>query len=144
MPVLKLLLSLLCLTIPARGDLQGDSILEKARIEGIVNIAGNQMITNKLVLEAFKKKYPFIKVNVIDFEFINAKYRFYHLFESDSPSERGDVILRAEDKDLEEWIKNGWLAKLSEMPFWAQRPMSEERSPYYAYYVGMKIGRAHV
>jgi ABC-type Fe3+ transport system substrate-binding protein len=140
----RLILISLLLLAPffARAETEAE-LVQKARAEKVVNVAGNQMLTNKIVVAAFRKKFPFLHVHVIDFEAINAKYRFYHLFESDTPGERGDVVLRAADKDLDEWIGHGWLAKIDDLPLWPERSIEDAKGPYYAYYVGMVHGLAY-
>lgn len=111
-----------------------------ARKEGELNVGANGMYTNYVMINAFKNKYPGIKVNLFDFHYINTKYLFYHVFESKDQKERMDVVLRAQDKDVEAWITNGWLADLSGLSGWSTRAIGGEPSPHYVFYVGIRHG----
>lgn len=115
-------------------------LVEAARKEGTLHIGANGMVSNKLLIEAFRKKYPFLKIEEFPFDYINTKHLFFHLFESNNRAERIDLILRAHDKDVEEWIRFGWLADLSDVPGWKDRPFGTETEPRYAFYVGMPHG----
>jgi ABC-type Fe3+ transport system substrate-binding protein len=113
---------------------------QQAMKEGTLNLGTNGMLTNQVVISAFKNKYPWAKVNLFDFDYINSRYLFFHLFESKDPKERMDVVLRAQDKDIELWIEKNWLADLSSLPGWSERAIGSEPAPRYVYYVGMKHG----
>lgn len=126
--------------IPAAFAATEEELVAQARKEGSLDIGANGMVCNHSMIRAFRKKYPFLKVNHFPFDYLNTKHLFYHLFESKTPGERMDVFLRAHDKDAEEWARNGWLADLSDVPAYESRPFRSEGDSRFVFFVGMAHG----
>lgn len=139
---LATILILILVTLPAAAATEEELVAE-ARKEGTLDIGANGMVCNHALIDAFRKKYPFLRINHFPFDYINTKHLFYHLFESKTPGERMDVFLRAHDKDAEDWVKNGWLADLSGVPGYATRPFRNEGDPHFVFFVGIAHGLAY-
>lgn len=109
-------------------------LVEAARKEGVLQVSSNKLLYSDVLLEAFSRKYPFLKVKHQKFD--AASMDGYDAFESSDPEERADVMLRCQDKDLVKWTKLGWLASLDDLPNWKERPRRLEDDKRYVYFIG--------
>jgi ABC-type Fe3+ transport system substrate-binding protein len=109
---------------------------ELAKKEGKLHLATNGLGYGDLLLEEFRKRYPYLKVNHTVFEAAGPRYFFYGLMEAAKDEKRADVVLRCQDRDLLEWKDSGWLADLSDLPNWENRPRVLEDDKGYVYFLG--------
>lgn len=129
------LLPLLALLAAPQARAVSEKELEAAaRKEGELQVSSNRLIYADVLLAAFSAKYPFLKVRHDKFD--AASMDGYDTFESKDPSERADVMLRCQDKDLVKWTKLGWMARLDGLPNWSQRPRHLEDDARYVYFIG--------
>jgi iron(III) transport system substrate-binding protein len=109
-------------------------LVEAARKDGVLQVTSNKLLYSDVLLEAFAKKYPFLKIRHEKFD--AATMDGYDTFESKDPAERSDVMLRCQDKDLMKWTKLGWLASIDDLPNWKERPRRLEDDKRYVYFIG--------
>jgi hypothetical protein len=78
-------------------------LVEAAKKEGSLNLTTNFLYYGQVLVDGFKKKYPFIKINHSRFE--PASKSFYDDFETEDPNVRLDAMLRCQDRDLMDWYE---------------------------------------
>ena len=135
MRILLVAIPLLALACPVASQAATErELVEAARKEGTLQLSSNMLRYADVLVDAFRKKYPFVAVKHHKFD--AATMDGYDSFESKQADERVDVMLRCQDKDLVKWTKLGWLARLDDLPNWKQRPRRLEDDKRYVYFIG--------
>lgn len=107
---------------------------QAARKEGVLQVGSNKLLYSDVLLEAFSKRYPFVKIRHDRFN--AASEPGFDVFESKDPEERVDVMLRCQDQDMPKWLAMNWLADLNDLPNWKLRPRHLEDDKRYVYFIG--------
>ena len=123
----------LAVSAPASAATEAQ-LVAAAKKEGVLQLTSNKLIYTDILIEAFTKRYPFVKVKHETFD--AASQDGYDTFESKDPAERSDVMLRCQDADMLKWTKLGWLEKLNDLPNWKSRPKRLEDDSRYVYFIG--------
>lgn len=133
--LLFLLVCSVCLVLPALAGSE-EEMVEAARKEGKLTLASNMLAYPNVLIDAFQKKYPFVKIKHRPFEAVVQRDFMVNLFEAEKDEDRADVMLRCQDRDLLEAADNDWFADLSSLPNWKHRPKILEDDKRYVYFLG--------
>jgi len=120
----------------AHAATEAQLIAAAKREGGSLHASSNFLPYGRLLVEEFQRKYPFVTVKHTQFAPTIAS--FTDFFEAENPEDRFDIMLRCQDKDLDQWVqpREKLLASLSGLPNWAKRPRRFHNNERYIFFLG--------